>query len=527
MRTSTACVACRSRRKRCIFLARDIVCTHCREKQLDCTGPRLGSQLIPRNDITTLTAVVQKSNPPVSNLLRLPTPIVLEIVELYFDLIHDQFHTLFHRPSFTESVAKGTAPPVILYAMLALSARFSTNLAFEEHCYWDRGSGFAKESARLLDIRDVSLSTIQACILLGTVSRSEGDAAAESVYYSVANRMANLLDLANVPANNAVEKEVNVRVWWTTWKLDTWSSAGVGLPRQMVEKNDVPLPIEEGHFLGLRMENKLETEIGLPSDRNLSLFTQMIILNRILIEINDFHKFLTSITGSPINLDHHEQTILHLSHKLESWQSSLPPQMQNTPENLRLYGSQGLGRVFVAVHLGYYHFGQLLFYQYLQECQHSPSNESIVRCYTKKCKSFSSALCSLVDEAHRTPGCNVLYTMVGHNLVVASTVQIHTLLFSGSEIEIVEARKHLEKNFELLLQLRNFWPVLEISFEAFRTFREACRRNMDTAFKMDAWMLRFLYGFANKVEDKQVYETAAGGAWPVENIGFSPSEWMD
>jgi hypothetical protein len=45
-------------------------------------------------------------------------------VALYFDLIHDQFHTLFHRPSFTESVALGEAPPVILYAMLALSARF-------------------------------------------------------------------------------------------------------------------------------------------------------------------------------------------------------------------------------------------------------------------------------------------------------------------------------------------------------------------------------------------------------------------
>lgn len=50
---------------------------------------------------------------------------------------------------------------------------------------------------------------------------------------------------------------------------------------------------------------------------------------------------------------------------------------------------------------------------------------------------------------------------------------------------------------------------------------------MDTAFKMDAWMLRFLYGFANKMEDKQVYEIAAGGAWPVEDIGFSPSEWTD
>ena len=87
----------------------------------------------------------------------------------------------------------------------------NTSIAFKDHCYWDRGSEFAKESARLLDIKDVSLCTIQACILLGTVSRSEGDAAAESVYYSIASRMANLLDLASIPASNAVEREINVR----------------------------------------------------------------------------------------------------------------------------------------------------------------------------------------------------------------------------------------------------------------------------------------------------------------------------
>ncbi|KAK0120536.1 hypothetical protein ONS96_010743 [Cadophora gregata f. sp. sojae] len=527
MRTSTACASCRSRRKRCIFHDKETICTHCREKQLECTGPRIGSQLGSRRGLSARSVVVQKSTSAVPTALHLPIPIVLEIVGLYFDLVHDQFHTLFHRPSFTESVAKGTAPPVLLYAMLAPAARFSINPAFKNHCSWDRSSDYAKESARLLDIRDMSLTTIQACVLLGTVSRSEGDAAAESVYHSVATRMANLLDLAKMPANNAVEQEVNVRVWWTIWKLDTWSSAGAGLPRQMIEKNEVPLPLEEGFFLSLRVDNTREFNAGVSSDGFLSLFTQMIILNRILIEINDFHKFLISGSGSAINLDQHEQTILHLSHKLETWNSSLPPHMQRTPENLRIYGSQGLGRVFVAVHLGYFHFGQLLFYQYLHEYQHSVSDKSTIQEYAMNCKSFSSALCDLVEEAHRTPGCNVLYTMVGHNLVVASTVQIHTLLFSESETEIKEARTRLEKNFELLLQLRNFWPVLEISFEALRTFREACRRNMDTAFKMDAWMLRFLYGFANKVEDKQVYEMAAGGTWPVENIGFSPSEWID
>jgi hypothetical protein len=55
-----------------------------------------------------------------------PLELCLELVELYFDLIHDQFHSLFHRPSFIEQVKKGTAPPVLLFAMMALSARFES-----------------------------------------------------------------------------------------------------------------------------------------------------------------------------------------------------------------------------------------------------------------------------------------------------------------------------------------------------------------------------------------------------------------
>jgi len=55
-----------------------------------------------------------------------PTELCLELVELYFDLIHDQFHSLFHRPSFIEQVKKGTAPRILLFAMMALSARFDS-----------------------------------------------------------------------------------------------------------------------------------------------------------------------------------------------------------------------------------------------------------------------------------------------------------------------------------------------------------------------------------------------------------------
>lgn len=46
-----------------------------------------------------------------------------ELVDLYFDLIHDKQHILFHRPTFVADQRKGQAPMVLVYAIMALAAR--------------------------------------------------------------------------------------------------------------------------------------------------------------------------------------------------------------------------------------------------------------------------------------------------------------------------------------------------------------------------------------------------------------------
>ena len=55
------------------------------------------------------------------------------------------------------------------------------------------------------------LFRIQACILLGAISTTEGDAITESVYYTISCRMANLLDLSNREVPNAIDHEIDVR----------------------------------------------------------------------------------------------------------------------------------------------------------------------------------------------------------------------------------------------------------------------------------------------------------------------------
>lgn len=171
------------------------------------------------------------------------------------------------------------------------------------------------------------------------------------------------------------------------------------------------------------------------------------------------------------------------------------------------------------MYLGYYHYGQLLYYQFLHEAGND--NSSILNSFAQRCKYHAARLCNMVYAAHDTPGADVLYNMVGHVLVIASTIQIHTLLFSSDATEISAARQRLERNFNILLRLRELWPSLDFCMMRLQAFHKACRTSMETSFKLDRWMLKFLSEFAKPVEDKP----ANGGEmeWIIGDIAITPS----
>src|SRR5258706_672320 len=46
-----------------------------------------------------------------------------ELVDIYFDLMHDKQHALFHRPTFIAEQRLGRAPMMLVAAIMALAAR--------------------------------------------------------------------------------------------------------------------------------------------------------------------------------------------------------------------------------------------------------------------------------------------------------------------------------------------------------------------------------------------------------------------
>ncbi|KAJ5348921.1 uncharacterized protein N7506_002174 [Penicillium brevicompactum] len=225
--------------------------------------------------------------------------------------------------------------------------------------------------------------------------------------------------------------------------------------------------MDEATFLNMSRTQGFTAQVS--ADRASSLLAQMVLLNRILCEINDFN---IQAANTTLSTEFIMSKISALSTKLDDWLAHLPAHMHDTRTNLLTFASQGLGQLFVTLYLGYYHYGQMLFYRFLHEDVrgHVPRTHF----YANKCKEHAVLLCEMIYSSDEVPGCDVLYNMVGHVLVIASTVQIHTLLFGVDNESITHARRRLERNFCILTRLRGLWPTLDICMERLQAFHRAC-----------------------------------------------------
>ncbi|KAF4959585.1 hypothetical protein FSARC_10699 [Fusarium sarcochroum] len=431
-----------------------------------------------------------------------------ELIDMFFVHVHFALPNIFHMPSFKEAFHCGTIPRVLFFATIGLSARFSNHESFRHINPWHRGRPYAQEAEKLLDLHDTSVVTIQACMLLAANFVADGEATTECVYYAIACRMAMLLDLPNLKVNTRIEQEINRRVWWSLVTTDTWNSSSVSLPRAIQIRHDVPLPMSEHDFLTLDLNKPAEfvaspvtpsTSDSWPSH---SLLARFISLNALLHEVNQLN---AKIAAGKIA---EEQTFVEngkLAVTLDTWLTDLPHQLRNTEENMTYWSNQGSGPTFVNMHMNYHHIGQLLFYFSLGEISDMSSNSPLYDqtiILATRCKKQAADLCDLIWKAKQRPETDIMHSLVGHDLVTSSTVQIHTLLFSFDDEEIAMARSRLERNFEMITDLHRYWPIVSVTISKLKQFHNACLRYKDATFHLDRWILQFILEFSQPIQER-------------------------
>ncbi|KAH8672162.1 hypothetical protein BGZ61DRAFT_104372 [Ilyonectria robusta] len=195
MRPLSACGACRERRKKCRRASQGSSCYFCIKRGMDCSI----EQSPPIRNMKGYEILEESPDGGPLCLLNsvIDEALSSELVGLYFRYIHVAFHDIFHQPSFEKAVRDRTIPKILFLGVISLSARFSSHPTFAGIEPSERGRPYAKEAEKSMDLRNMSLTTIQACMLMSAASIVEGKVGEESVFLSVACRMAMLLDLPN------------------------------------------------------------------------------------------------------------------------------------------------------------------------------------------------------------------------------------------------------------------------------------------------------------------------------------------
>ncbi|CRG92364.1 hypothetical protein PISL3812_09422 [Talaromyces islandicus] len=408
------------------------------------------------------------------------------LVDLYLKLIHDKPHTLFHPPTLKIQAHEGTLPKTILYGIMALAARFShdpkTRKRTKEFCQ------YAKETFQM-NLLEISLENIQASVLVGNLCGAEGEPEQESLFFGIAFRLAQIIHLPSGNSNEGpILREVKLRTWWSLFMIDQWSSAGLGVPKQLTDDDSNALPMLEIEFWK-PTPNLHPPDMGARP----GLWGYMIMLAKIFGRIQNLHQRLAN---EKLSDQEAEYITKGLSSNLESFMEALPAEHHFTLLNLRAHAAQGLGRAFVALHLGYHHYATLLYFPYLDHQLKEISNQAL---YSGRCKYHAAAFSDLLKLSHEEEECEAVYVIVAHMTVVSSAALLHTLLF-GEHLELPETRSRLSDNFVILLKLKEYWPAVEMMIERLFTFQKVCMRSMEQIYIVDKWIVKFLLQHAFPME---------------------------
>ncbi|KAL4888461.1 hypothetical protein BDV59DRAFT_196505 [Aspergillus ambiguus] len=508
-----ACKNCRIRKRRCIPASSNLACRLCQSLSVRCSldanyDPISSRRALQSNSFmpsTPKSSDRQKesgSNQDPLQCLRVSRDFRIELVSLYFRFIHNVAHSLFHEISFMRSIYEERESTLLVLFMAALSARYSTNHIFEGQMPRLRGQRFFSEAKTMIyeKLTSPSLESIQAFLLAGTFMGGEGDLQAKHIYVELARSHSEALGVwESRPELSQVSQEQRRRTWLTVLILGEWTAADISIDQRHPDVWSYSFPLfDDMVFHKYGPENL--TSPSDPATNRYEMWAQMAKSLRLFSRTSEL---LRRLSHGIISFATYYKEVPALSDCLDKWNENLPHNLVYSIANLDYLAGQGLGRTFLAMHIGYYHLRQILFFPFLESRAYQSLNAPDHLHYAAMCKRSAHKVSEIVKIAAKRENCELNYFIYGHIAAVSSCVHLHALLLSDREQESTIARQCLISNFEFLITLKKRWPVVDISVARLRTFQDYCRSSMSDPFILDNWMARFITEHTSRLDDPQ------------------------
>lgn len=464
---------------------------------------------------------------------HLPPPELQDhLSEIFFGNLYGQSYHLLHKPSYMRRLRAGTLPPVLVLAVCAVSARFSSHPQLNTEPAFLRGESWAGP-ARDIALRrydEPNITTLIVLLLLGLHEFGTCQGGRSWMLGGMATRMAYALQLhreldydplgrntENKSELSFTDREIRRRTMWACFLMDRFTSSGTERP--MFADEDVikvQLPVKESNFqmeipgptesLDGRVPNPVKTGTEQISDPqgNMGVAAYMIrviaIWGRVIKYLNMGGKERDRYPIWDTKSQYAE-----LRRQASDFKKSLPAELQNTRENLKNHAAERLGNQFLFMHIA---SNQVVLFLHRFAIPTAPGGRNpkempkpFLAEAAPAALDAASQISVLINDAIEY---HAVAPFLGYCAFMASTVHVWGI-FSKNESIQASCKKHLTNNVKYLGKMKKYWAMFHFMAEnlkdIYRQHADASQKGStemanqdDTIFQYGDWFQKYPHG---------------------------------
>ncbi|KAF2710965.1 hypothetical protein K504DRAFT_480991 [Pleomassaria siparia CBS 279.74] len=424
------------------------------------------------------------------------------LAEVYFEHVYGQSYPLLHKPSFMRKLASGKVPPVLILAICAISARFSSHPQLRSEPCFLRGDNWA-ERAREISLKrydSPNITILIVYLLLGLHEFGTCQGGRSWMFGGMAQRMAYALQLHKEleydPSSNEVnrsplsltDREIRRRTMWSCFLMDRFNSSGTDRPLFVHEQYiEVQLPVKEHLYLHEIQAPTEDLEGNVPNP--VPPDSGQLANPKENMGVASYTIRLVCIWGKLVkymNLGGKEResepmwspksTFFGIRKEARDFKDALPEMLLYGPENLKSHAIGKTANQFLYIHILYQ---QIILFMHRfslpSRAGSRPPKDMPNDFLTESGRTAIDAANQISILINEAMDHNVTAPFTGYSAFFSSTVHVHGVFSKNPKIE-AQSKKFLAYNVKYLSKMKKYWGMFHYIAE---NLKELYRQHAD------------------------------------------------
>ncbi|OJD15728.1 hypothetical protein AJ78_04026 [Emergomyces pasteurianus Ep9510] len=442
------------------------------------------------------------------------------LAEVFFDCVYGQSYLLLHKPSFMRKFKTGTVPPVLMLAICAVSARFSTHPLVSTEPAFLRGENWANPAAAIALSRhdEPNITILTVFLILGLHEFGTCHGGRSWSFGGQALRMAYALQLhqeldydpqghSKASELSFTDREIRRRTMWACILMDRYNSSGSQRPPIGNEKFlHIQLPIKESHFqmeipgptedLEGTVPNPVPEGVGQLSNPKENMGVSAYTIRALML----WGRAVDYLNLGGRNKDPHplwspKSGYVQLKKQLDDFSASLPNSLAFNLENLRNHAAGKIANQFLFLHIVIH---QNILFLNRFAIPLSPGGrppKEIPRAFLsdagRAAVEAASHISMLINQA---PGYNLTVPFAGYCAYAASTIHIWGIFSKNARLEAT-SKENLRHTYRYLNKMKRYWGMFHYMVEStkdrYRQFADAAIKGVQFNSEEDAPLFQY------------------------------------